>query len=63
MRSIRRLEAAEYADAPTHSPTCGTEIGYKRHHQVFGERACEDCKRAHSDYERRRYRARVGATS
>jgi hypothetical protein len=35
---------------------CGTDGGYYRHLRTIGERACDDCKRAHRDYERERAR-------
>lgn len=42
-------------DFPTLSPValCGTQAGYRAHHGR-GEKACDDCKRAHADAERAR---------
>ncbi|MDX3214550.1 hypothetical protein PV318_03190 [Streptomyces sp. ME02-6991-2B] len=37
---------------PTASPQCGTETGY-RHHGRRNERACEKCRAAHTERDRR----------
>lgn len=51
-------DSAHSRAARSRRPKCGTKNGYLAH-KSRGERACDDCKRAHADH-MAEYRARVG---
>lgn len=43
------LESILSKKPPTRWPNCGTDNGYKRHHN-HGERVCDPCAEAHTQY-------------
>lgn len=56
VKAILRLEVAPVARTPRTSSGCGSNAGYKKHWKR-GEKACTDCKKAHSDHVNARKKA------